>query len=203
MKINVSMAAAEEPVVPSASIREYLDAVVVDEAHTIFEQCLDPFVRNAMAAAFPELSTDPYTIQFTVDLAAHQAMLHEIDTAELPAALHHLKQLNAQIKAADKPEQKRLKGTAEYKHTKKATEKCQKERVNVAKLASATPTPRWLRECEPLFGASMQEFLIKRTELDLYMLVTVMQGHLSTVFATVLGLKDRESEAEELLGGLL
>ena len=90
------MAAAEAPdppSMPSASIREYLDAVVVDEAHTIFEQCLDPFVRTAMAAAFPELSTDPYTIQFAADLAAHQARLHEIDTVELPAALKREKEL--------------------------------------------------------------------------------------------------------------
>ena len=112
-------------------------------------------------------------------------------------------ELRAQINAADKPEQKRLEATAEYKQAKKATEKCQKERQNVTKQTSATPTPRWLRECEPLFGNSMQEFLIKRTELDLYMLVTVMQGHLPTVFATVLGLEDREFEAKELLGGLL
>jgi hypothetical protein len=106
---------------PSASIREYLDAVVVDEAHTIFEQCLDPFVRSAMAAAFPELSTDPYTIQFAADLAAHQARLHEIDTVELPAAFTREKELPGEWKAADKTERKRLKPL--HAKAKKATEK--------------------------------------------------------------------------------
>jgi len=142
---------------PLASLREYLDGVVVDKAHVIFENFLDPFVRDTMREAFPEVADDPCILEFEAKRADAIARLHEIDTVEMPAAKSEVEAKYQSWNAAGKAEKKVLKKDLDV--AKKQLEKCTKEREKLQKEATAQPTPGWVRACQELFGRSMQLFV--------------------------------------------
>eukprot|EP00040_Diaphanoeca_grandis_P026218 m.146640 g.146640 ORF g.146640 m.146640 type:complete len:1346 (+) comp30487_c0_seq3:111-4148(+) len=173
-----------------ANLNDFLAGALMREGLQLFEQANNPFVKQAVQNAFPEIPTDPFVIDFNDRI--------QTEILKRGKLREDLEKEKSNLESETDTEDKKI-----VKVRKKRIYNISKELEALAKQdqdeSTKEPDPRWVRECRHLFGTSMKMFVNADNAWDTFMLVVVLRGFLPTVFKSTFA---DDFHAKDFLKGL-